>query len=307
MILRSVERVNLPMLVSVAALVINTFLNYGLILGKLGMPQLGIQGAAIGTTIARSFEFIVLLFYTYRLRTTAAARLNELLGYSKEFISAYFKTTGPVILNELLWSLGSTMYVVIYARIDTVSLAAANIATTIQAVAMVFLIGIANGCAIIVGNQIGAGDKNTAYEYAKISLQLNVIIGVSLGIALHFLAGPILSFYLVTERTAFIATRMIQIQGYAFWLKGICMLLIVGIMRSGGDTRYSAVLDVGAIWLVGVPLGAIAAFVFHLPAYLVGLVFVSEDVVKAIIGLKRFYSRKWINNLASLDPSDAID
>ncbi|MBI9050657.1 MAG: MATE family efflux transporter [Anaerolineaceae bacterium] len=301
MVLRSVERVNLPMMVSIIALVINTILNYGLILGKLGMPEMGIEGAAIGTTVARGIEFIAIIFFTYRLRTPAAARIREMWGYSTEFFKTFMKTTGPVIINEILWSLGSTMYFVIYARMNTTALAAANISSTVQSMALVFLIGIANGCAIIVGNQIGAGHEDTAFEYSKKSIQLNIVIGVLLGIGLNVLAGPILGLYKVTEETAFIATRMIQIQGYAFWLKGICMLLIVGIMRSGGDTRYSAVIDVGAIWLVGVPLGAIAAFVFHLPAYLVGLVFVSEDVVKAIFGMKRFISKKWINNLATTE------
>ena len=298
MVLRSVERVNLPMVVSIAALIINTILNYGLILGKLGMPELGIQGAAIGTAIARTFEFAGILFFTYRLRTPAAARIQEMWGYSKDFLKTFTKTTGPVIINEILWSLGATMYFVIYARMSTTALAAANIASTVQSLAMVFLIGIANGCAIIVGNQIGAGHEDVAYEYSKKSIKLNIGAGILLGFILHFLAIPILTIYNVSAETAFLATWIIRIQGYAFWLKGICMLLIVGIMRSGGDTKFSAIIDVGAIWLVGVPLGAIAAFVFGLPAYLVSLVFISEDVVKAILGIRRFTSKKWINNLS---------
>ena len=298
MILRSVERVNLPMVVSIGALVINTILNYGLILGKLGMPELGIRGAAIGTTVARTIEFILIIYFTYRLRTPAAARLREMWGYSKEFLKTFNKTTWPVILNELLWSLGSTMYYVIYARINTTALAAANISNTVQSLALVFLIGIANACAIIVGNQIGAGHEDVAYDYSKKSIKLNIAIGILLGIGLHFLAAPILTIYNVSAETAYIATWIIRIQGYAFWLKGICMLLIVGIMRSGGDTQFSAVIDVGAVWLVGVPLGALAAFVFGLPAYLVSLVFISEDVIKAILGMRRFVSKKWINNLS---------
>jgi putative MATE family efflux protein len=298
MVLRSVERVNLPMVVSIAALIINTILNYGLILGKLGMPELGIQGAAIGTTVARTVEFVFILFFTYRLKTPAAAKLHEMWGYSREFLKTFTKTTGPVILNELLWSFGSTMYYVIYAHINTTALAAANISSTVQSLALVFLIGISNGCAIIVGNQIGAGHEDVAYEYSKKSIKLNIALGILLGVGLHFLAEPILTIYKVTPETAYIATWIIRIQGYAFWLKGICMLLIVGIMRSGGDTRFSAIIDVGAVWLVGVPMGALAAFVFGLPAYLVSLFFISEDVIKAILGMQRFVSRKWINNLS---------
>jgi putative MATE family efflux protein len=299
-VLRSVEEVNLPMLMSVIALVLNIILNYGLILGKLGMPQLGIQGAAIGTTVARSVEFILLLVLTYRRGTPAAAKLHEMWGYSREFLRSFFKTTGPVIFNELLWSLGCTMYYVIYAHMNTASLAAANIASTVQSMGFVFLIGIASGCAILVGNQIGASYEDTAYIYAKKSMQVNVIFGIILGFILHFAAPYILKLYLVSDETAYLATRMIQMQGYSFWIKSIGMILIVGIMRSGGDTQYSMLLDVGCIWLVGLPLGALAAFVFHLPAYWVTLIFVSEDVVKSAVGLNRFVSRKWINNLASV-------
>ncbi len=297
-VLCSVEEVRLPMLVSGLALMLNILLNYGLILGKLGMPQLGIQGAAIGTIVSRFVEFSLLLFLTYRRRTPAAARLHELFGYSREFLQSFFKTTAPVIYNELLWSIGSTMYYVIYAHMNTAALAAANISSTVQSMGFVFLMGISSGCAIMVGNQIGASYEDTAYVYAKKSMQVNLTLGVLLGVVLHFLAPSILQLYRVTEETAYIATRMIQMQGYCFWMKSLGMILIVGIFRSGGDTRYSMLLDVGCIWLVGLPLGALAAFVFHLPAYWVTFIFASEDLVKSILGIRRFLSKKWINNLS---------
>ena len=296
-VLRSTENVRLPMAVSVIALSMNIILDYGLILGRLGMPQMGIEGAAIGTTLSRFVEMILLLIFTYRKDTPAAARLHEMLGQSREFLRSFAVTASPVIANELLWSLGSTMYVVIYAHISTTALAAANIASTVQSMGLVFLIGISSACAIIVGNQIGAGQEETAYHYAKRSLVINVIFALLLGAGLHFLSAPILQLYSVTEETAYTAIRMIRMIGYIFWLKSIAMVLIVGIMRSGGDTRYSMVIDVGAIWLVGIPLGALAAFVFHVPAYWVTLIIASEDIAKNIIGLKRFVSKKWINNL----------
>ena len=297
-VLCSVEEVKLPMLVSGLALSLNILLNYGLILGKLGMPQLGIQGAAIGTIVSRFVEFALLIFLTYHRHTPAAAKIHELFGYSREFLRSFFKTTGPVIINELLWSFGSTFYYVIYAHMNTAALAAANIASTVQSMGFVFLIGIANGCAIMVGNQIGASSEESAYIYAKKSMQINLLVGVLLGFVLHFLAPLILRLYVVSDETSFIATRMIQMQGYSFWLKSLAMILIVGIFRSGGDTRYSMVLDVACIWLVGLPLGALAAFVFHLPAYWVTLIFASEDLVKSALGIQRFLSRKWINNLS---------
>lgn len=297
-VLCSVEEVRLPMLVSGLALMLNILLNYGLILGKLGMPQMGIQGAAIGTIVSRFVEFSLLLFLTYRRRTPAAAKLHELFGYSREFLQSFFKTTAPVIFNELLWSIGSTMYYVIYAHMNTAALAAANISSTVQSMGFVFLMGISSGCAIMVGNQIGASFEDSAYVYAKKSMQVNLALGVFLGVVLHFLAPSILQLYRVSEETAYLATRMIQMQGYCFWMKSLGMILIVGIFRSGGDTQYSMLLDVGCIWLVGLPLGALAAFVLHLPAYWVTFIFASEDLVKSILGIQRFLSKKWINNLS---------
>jgi putative MATE family efflux protein len=297
-VLCSVEEVRLPMLVSGLALLLNIILNYGLILGKLGMPQMGIHGAAIGTIVSRFVEFGLLLFLTYRRRTPAAAKLHELFGYSREFLQSFFKTTAPVIFNELLWSIGCTMYYVIYAHMNTSALAAANISSTVQSMGFVFLMGISSGCAIMVGNQIGASFEDSAYVYAKKSMQVNLALGVLLGVVLHFLAPSILQLYRVSEETAFLATRMIQMQGYCFWMKSLGMILIVGIFRSGGDTQYSMLLDVGCIWLVGLPLGALAAFVFHLPAYWVTIIFASEDLVKSILGIQHFISKKWINNLS---------
>ena len=301
-VLRSTENVRLPMAVSVVALSMNIILDYGLILGKLGMPQMGIEGAAIGTTLSRIVEMVLMLFFTYRNHTPAAAKLHEMVGQSREFLKSFAVTASPVIANELLWSLGSTMYYVIYAHMSTTALAAANIASTVQSMGLVFLIGIASACAITVGNQIGAGQEDTAYEYAKRSLAINVLFAILLGAGLHFLSAPILQLYNVSQETVYTAIRMIRMIGYIFWLKSIAMVLIVGIMRSGGDTRYSMVLDVGAIWLVGIPLGALAAFVFHVPAFWVTLIIASEDLAKNIIGLKRFSSKKWINNLVSEAP-----
>jgi len=157
--------------------------------------------------------------------------------------------------------------------------------------------GITNASAIMIGNQIGAGQEHKAYQYARRSLVLGVSLGVLAGVLLILLSGPIISYYKIGPEAAFNARSILIVLGCALWVRVSNMTLIVGILRSGGDTRFSLVLDVGTVWLVGIPMALLGAFVFHLPVYWVFAMVMADDLVKAIGGLYRFLSRKWINNL----------
>ncbi len=117
-VLRSTQNVRLPMTITIIALSSNIFLNYCLIFGNFGFPELGVQGAAIGTLIARIFEFILMIYFSYRFKTAAAAKIQE-LRYSFSFFKQVLKTSMPAAINEVIWSLGITTYYAVYARIGT--------------------------------------------------------------------------------------------------------------------------------------------------------------------------------------------
>ncbi|HLO33080.1 MAG TPA: MATE family efflux transporter [Anaerolineales bacterium] len=297
LVMRSTGNVKTPTAVSVGALLISTFLSYALIFGKFGLPELGIRGAAVAAVIARFLEAITLLAIIYTRKSPVAASLRELMGFDRVFFRKIIKPMLPVMLNELFWSLGITTYNVIYGHMGTQSYAAINIVSTIEQVAFVIFIGISNATSVLVGNRIGAGHEEEAYRYAGRSLGLGILGGIVLGIVLQLVKVPVLSLYKVSPQVIADASGIINIVSLFLWIRVNNMTTVIGILRAGGDTRYSLFLDGIIIWIVGVPMAYLGAFVFNLPVYLVYLCAMSEETTKWFLGIKRYFSRKWINNL----------
>jgi putative MATE family efflux protein len=299
LVLRSTGNVKMPTYISVGALLISTFLSYSLIFGKFGLTEMGIQGAAIAAVIARALECATLLGVTYYIKSPVAASLRELVDFDLAFARRVIKPIFPVIINELLWSLGITTYYIIYGRMGTESIATMNIVNSIEQVAFVLFIGIANATSVLVGNRIGAGKEDEAFAYAGRSLGLGIIGGIVIAFFLQMLKAPILALYNVSPEVIRNASYVINVVCVFLWIRANNMTIVVGILRAGGDTKFSMFLDGFIIWIVGVPLAAMGAFVFDLPVYYVYLFAMSEEVTKWALGLYRYRSRKWINNLAN--------
>ena len=297
LVMRSTGNVVLPTMVGVGALLISTVLSYALIFGKFGLPELGIQGAAVAAVIARFLECVTLLTITYKTRSPVAASLRELLAFDRVFLGRVIKPMLPVILNELFWSLGITTYNIIYGRMGTQSYAAINIVSTIEQVLFVIFIGVSNATSVLVGNRIGAGKENEAYIYAGRSLGIGIVGGLFLGLVLQLIKAPILSLYKVSPDVIENAGYIINVVTLFLWIRVNNMTTVVGILRAGGDTRFSLFLDGIIIWIVGVPMAYLGAFVWDFPVYLVYLCAMSEEATKWVLGLRRYLSRKWINNL----------
>ena len=299
LVMRSTGNVKVPTTISVIALSISTVLSYSLIFGRFGLPELGIQGAAVAAVIARAFECVTLVTVTYITKSPVAASLRELTDFDRAFIGKVIRPMLPVILNELFWSLGITTYNVIYGRMGTASFAAMNIVSTIEQVAFVLFIGISNATSVLVGNRIGADKEDEAFVYAGRSIGLGIVGGMIIGLLLQLVKGPILTLYNVSPEVIQNAGYIINVVTFFLWVRVNNMTIVVGILRAGGDTRFSLFLDGFIIWLVGVPMAYLAAFVLHLPVYYVYLFAMSEEAAKWILGVTRYRSRKWINNLAA--------
>ncbi len=297
LVMRSTGDVRTPTAISVGALLISTVLSYSLIFGKFGLPELGIQGAAVAAVIARFLECVTLLTIIYTRQSPVAASLRELTGFDRVFFGRVIKPMLPVILNELFWSLGITTYNIIYGRMGTQSYAAINIVSTIEQVAFVVFIGISNATSVLVGNRIGAGQEDEAYRYAGRSLGIGIVGGIFLGIVLQLVKAPVLSLYNVSPEVIQNASSLINVVTFFLWVRVNNMTTVVGILRAGGDTRFSLFLDGIIIWIVGVPMAYLGAFVLDFPVYLVYLCAMSEEATKWVLGINRYFSRKWINNL----------
>jgi len=297
MVMRSIGNVKLPILVSIGALVFNILLSYLLIFGKLGLPAMGVRGAAIAALAARLLECGVLLSIIYHRSLPIALHLKDLLGLDLSFVGRVFKPMLPVILNETFWSFGITAYSVVYARMGTDSIAAMNIVGTIDNTAFVFATGLANATAIMVGNRIGAGEEAKGFRYAVRSLVLGMLFGVLIGSQVLLWSPYILDLYKVPPLVIDYASKVLVILASLIWLRAANSIIVVGILRSGGDARFSFFLDGLVIWIVGVPMAFFTAFVLHLPVYWVYLAVMSEELIKWIIGMHRTFSKKWIHNL----------
>lgn len=295
---RSTGYVRVPMAVSIFALSLKTLLNYGLIFGNFGLPEMGVQGAAVATVIARIVECTLMVSVTYIRKLPAAARLRELFGFDRTFLTMVLKTSLPVLVNETLWSLGVTTYNMVYGRIGTDAIAAVNIAASIENLAFVIFMGISDATGIIIGNRIGANEEEKAFTYARRTLTISTIGAWIVGLFILFGSNFILGFYKLSPESLANAQGILRVMGFALWIKVSNMTIIVGVLRAGGDTRFSMVLDAGTVWLVGVPLAIIGGLVLHLPVYVVYLMVIAEEFTKYLVGLWRLFSRRWITNLA---------
>jgi len=297
-ILRSTGQVRLPVTISIIALVLNTLLNYLLIFGKAGLPEMGLRGAALAGLIARMLECTLLVSAVYLTRSPIAASLKQMFGFDRIFAWRVLKPVLPIIAQEIVWALGVTTYNAIYGRMGTESIAAMNIVGTIDQLGMVAVFSMAAACAVIVGNQIGSDNLDRAYWYAGWTLRLAMVIGVLVGILIFLFSPLILGLFDVSPEVTENARRVLIVLSCIMWIRAADTILIVGILRSGGDTRFSFFLETGTMWLVGVVMASLGAFVFHLPVYWVYALAMLDECTKFVIANWRYYSKRWIHNLA---------
>lgn len=297
MVLRSVERPKLPLLVTFISLVLNTALNYLLIFGKLGFPALGVRGAAIATAISRFVEFALLLTIVYWKETPLAGRIGEFLDISSAFARQYFRITIPVVLNEVGWALGFTMYKVVFARMGTEVIAAVNIAENVTNLFLVAVHGTSNACAVMIGKLLGAGEDRKAYNYAVRFSIIGPILGVIIGFVLILISGWVSLLFRVPQSVRNTTHIILILHGLIIPFDIFNWQLIVGILRSGGDTRFSMLMEIGTMWGFGVPLAFVAGLVLHQPVVVVFSLVRSEEIVKFAVGIFRLLSKKWVRNL----------
>ena len=298
-VLRATEKVNPPLFSSIVAVGINTTLNYVLIYGKLGMPALGIKGAAAASLISAAVQSVILLFVMRASKDVFNAPVKEFLSLSRRFIKKFCTVCLPVVLNEGVWAIGTNIYAMVFARQGYENYAGYTIFSSVEQVAFVFFVGICHACSIMTGKTIGEGRESEAYRLAKKFVIMTPIIGIFTGSILATCREPLLSLLNIETQGAFdLASKLILI--YCLWLpvRNIPYTLIVGTFRAGGDTKIGIVYDCVSMYLIGVPtviyLGMVAKVEFY---WLLVAMYLGEDLLKSILSLCRFKSKKWIKNL----------
>ena len=296
--LKAAEKTYIPMLAGISGLLTNTILNYGLIYGNMGLPALGVEGAAIATVVSAIVSLSINLAFSYGKRLPAGAPLREMLCRDRTFVRKFFKTVLPVIFNEGLWGLGAVMYSVFYGTMGDESIAAIGVNTTLSDLVWVFGMAITNASAIMIGKTLGQGDRVHAYLYSKRLMAGGAALGLVLGFVFLMLRMPLVALFSGLSQAARDKAQLLLVVNSAFlWLRTMNCINVVGLLRSGGDTVYSLVLDAGTMWLIGVPLTGIAALLLHWPIEYVYVCTLADELCKLFIGLPHFKSKKWMHIL----------
>ncbi|MGL5245751.1 MAG: MATE family efflux transporter, partial [Sarcina sp.] len=308
--LRSTGQVKLPMYASLIGVLSNAFLNWVFIFGNLGAPTMGVSGAALATTIARFIEMIFIVSAVYISNNKVAAKLKEMFTFNLETIKVYFKTSWSVIANELIWSVGLAAYSIAYAQIGTDAVATMQIATTLNNMFLVLLVGLANAAAIMIGNKIGANEEDIAKKYSHNIAKISVVVGFVLGIVVWVTAPLVLKPFNITAETYSSTMGVLKIMAVFFTLRSYNMVMIVGVFRGGGDTTYAMLLQGCTIWFYSVPMSFIGAMILGVSIEGVFFLICTEEIIKALFQTKRLKSGKWLRNVISdmnsMDNSDEM-
>ncbi|UZP05044.1 MATE family efflux transporter [Clostridium botulinum] len=299
-LLRAVNEVKAPVVISLFSILINAILNYTLIFGHFGFPALGVQGAAIGTLIARIIECISVLSIVYLKNGPAAARLKELVAFDKTFIKMFFITVSPVIANEFMWGLGVTIYSLVYGRMGDGAVAAITITQTVEQIAVVIFQGISAATAVILGNELGANKLKKADIHAKYLLILQFIATLVIGVICILTRWPLIHLFTVTEAVAVDISKCLIVFVLYLPFKMFNLVNITGVLRSGGDTKSGLILDTTGVWLIGIPLAYLGGIFLSLPIYWVYVLVLAEEIYKFVLSLKRYKQKKWLKNIVEV-------
>lgn len=298
--LRSIGDTRLPMYASILSISVNIVGNYVLIFGAVGMPALGVTGAAVSTALARALELGLILTVVYRRQGPIAARPAELLQRDRAFARQYLARSAPVIFNEVLWSTGFVMYALVFGRMGTSYLAAYNIADTIGRLMLVFFIGTGQASAVLIGNTIGRGEPLEADRIGRTLVRLVPLVSAATGVLVFLAVAPVVpGLFAIPASTRALVRQFLQLFSLLIILKAGNIHVIVGILRGGGDTRYALAIDILPLWLLGVPLAVITGLVIGLPAPLVYGCVVLEEGARFLLGWTRVHSGRWVNDLTS--------
>ena len=301
---RSTENPAMGMIVFAASMLLNTFLNYILIFGKLGAPALGVTGAAIATLTARIVEFLIVAVYALMCRRVPL-RPAALLRPGSAMLKRFIVYSSPVIFNETMWGLGTTVMTAImgHMTVSTEMLAAYAIMGNIDKFSTVACFGVAGATAVIVGKRIGEGaGKDEVYSLGCCLLAVSLLVGVTVAVCLAALLPTVFIPHLYPlfhlEGLALeIAVTMCAVYICMMPMKAFDITNITGLLRAGGDARMASVIDLCPLWFVAVPFTALTGLLLGAPVAVVCLCIQTENICKMPWGIHRLRSRKWINDV----------
>lgn len=296
--MRSVETAKIGLAVSVGALVFNVFFNYVLIFGKLGFPALGVEGAAIATLISRVVETAIVAVYVFFLDRKVHLKMRDFFVFDRAILRDFMRVSMPVIISGATWGIAQTTQTAILGHMGQSAIAANSVAATVFQVFSVICYGSASATAVLVGKLIGEGKAGEIKPYVRSLQAMFGVIGVLSGTMLFFGKDLVLTFYsTLTPETYALAKEFLTVLSITLVGTSYQVACTTGIIRGGGDTSFVLVNDMIFMWVITIPLAALAAFVFELSPLIVFICLKCDQVLKCIPAGWRVQSYKWIKKI----------
>ena len=296
-LLRCMEKAKLPLYASIASAVLNTGLNYILIFGKCGFSPMGAKGAAIATVISQYVNLVLMMWMMkgqdFRFGKSSSNEKSAGRFHWKQYLAMLL----PILVCEVVWSLGENVYAGIYGHMGTESTAAMTLINPIQGLMIGALCGLSQAAGVIIGKKLGNREYDEAYEASKKLLLYGMIGSVVLSVVIVLTASVYVEIYQVETSVKQLTTQILYAYALVAPFKVLNMILGGGIIRSGGKTKYVMAIDMIGTWGFGVPLGLLAAFVFKLAIPYVYFILSLEECVRFGISLFVLRRKSWMQSL----------
>lgn len=293
-IMKNCNAVNVSTLINSVMVILNIILNAVFIFGLFGCPEMGIRGAAFATVLATVVQVVWSVGYV--LCRIQSVKLN-LHRCEREITSHFWQKAIPLLINNLAWGIGFSMYSVVMGHLGTDAVAANGIANISKNLIVCFCLGLGNAGSIIVGNRLGANRLEEAKEAGGLLTRTAIIAGILSGLVLIILSPFITRMVDLTPTACGYLQKMLLICSYYIAGKSVNCMTIGGIFAAGGDSKFGMLCDSITLWCITVPLGCICAFILKLPVMVVYFVLNLDEIIKLPVVYKHYKKYKWIKNL----------
>lgn len=296
-LIKSIEKVIISTVVYALSLGLDVIVNAILIFGLFGAPAMGIQGAAIGTLCSRILELVIVIFYATKVNKEVQIRIQNILYQDVFLRKDFFKYSGPVIMNEIIWGLGYSANAAIVGHLGSSAVAANSVAQVARQLATVVVFGIGNATAIMIGKAIGEKKEQLAEIYGKRFIWLTLLFATIGGFLILIVRPIVISNLNFTGLTADYMNTFLFIMSYYVIAQAYNAVVVVGVLRAGGDTKFGLLMDVSTMWGGSILIGAVAAFILKWPVKVVFFILMADELIKIPLSLHRYRKKKWLMNV----------
>lgn len=293
-ILRTVHQVRFPLVLSIVTFFVNVFFNWVFIYGRLGAPEMQIEGAALGTVIARLVECGSLVTYFFVFDKRIGYRIKDLFMKCGDHVRVYITYAIPVMVSDTLLALGNSAVSIIMGHIGASFVAANSIISQTVRLSTVFNQGLSSASSVITGNTLGKGERDKAYHQGVTFLCLSILIGLAAAVIILLISPLLVENFNITQETKDIAYQLMASVSVMMVFQTVQSVLTKGVLRGGGDTRFLMLADILFLWLASIPLGYLCGLVWHLSPFWIYAALKIDWVIKSVWCIFRLRSKKWI-------------